>query len=296
MINKILLKAPTSEIKYETLVDEWSKSPFVYHIDNIRKYNMTWVHKDIEFEYITEGVAEFTIDGRSFFAEAGQTVCVNCYCTHRINAPVHARVAILMINNQFCVKNGIDVSKLQFDELMSDPHISLLFKTIIEEYESGVSKFHDAAIRAAVLNLLVYISRNYSRESEREEGSELRSFGSAFEYTTRAIDFINKNYKRKLTLEEIAAASGASKYHFLRTFKKVTGYTVTDYINQIRCKSAKEMLMSGEYSVKETALLSGFENLSHFTNTFKKYENALPSDFLKKKKPHSLGKKGQKSK
>ncbi len=284
MINEILLSTPTSEIKYETLVNEWSKSPFVYHIDNIKKYNMTWVHRDVEFEYVVEGVAEPTISGRSFFAKEGQTICVNSYATHKLTAPEHARVAILMINNKFWIENGIDVSKLEFDVLMDDPKIGIYFKDIIEEYEYSDKEYHEAAVRAAVLRLIVYITRNYSRIVEREQGAELRSFGNAFEYTSRAIDYINKNFRRKLTLDEIAAASGASKYHFLRTFKKVTGYTVNDYINQVKCKHAKQLLQSGEHSVKEAALLSGFENLSHFTNTFKKYECALPSELIKKKR------------
>ncbi len=283
MINEILLKVPTNEIKYETLVDEWSRSSFIYHIDNIRKHNMTWVHKDIEFEYVVEGEAELSVNGKPLFAKEGQTVCINCYATHKLTAPVHARVAILMINNKFCIENGIDVSKLEFDELMDDPRLGEYFKDIIEEYKAPERSYHEAAVRAAVMRLLVYATRNYSRVSECGEGEALRSFGNAFEYVSRAIDFINKNFRRKLTLDEIAAASGISKYHFLRTFKKVTGYTVGDYINQVKCKYAKELLMDGEHSVKEAALLSGFENLSHFTNTFKRYEGVLPSEFLKKK-------------
>ncbi len=290
MVNKILLSTPTNEIKYETLVNEWSKSPFVFRVGEIRKYNMTWVHKDIEFEYILDGEIECTLNNKSFFASKGHTVCVNCYNTHKLISPNAATVAILMINNQFCIENGIDVTKLYFDEIIDDPKFNEFFSDLLSEFDNLESAFRDAAIRAAVLRILVYASRNYSKSSDLDETAILRSFGNAFEYTTRAINYINNNFRHKLSLEEIAAASGASKYHFLRTFKKVTGYTVTDYINQVRCKFAKEMLLGGDHSVKETAILSGFENLSHFTNTFKRYEDSLPSEFLKKKKDMTSGK------
>ncbi len=284
MVNKILLSTPTNALKYETLVDEFSISPFIFRFNEVQQYDMTWVHKDIEFNYIIDSEAAITLNGRNVFAKAGQTVCVNSYTTHKILSPNVTNTFMLMISTNFCIENGIDTSKLQFEDVISDPKIGELFGELAEEYKNENTNFRESAIRAAVLRLLVYISRNYSKESNANKSDTIRSFGNAFEYTTKAIDFINKNFKHKLSLDEIAASSGASKYHFLRTFKRVTGYTVTDYINQIRCKFAKEMLISGDHSVKETAMLSGFENLSHFTNTFKKYEGALPSEFLKRKK------------
>ena len=74
------------------------------------------------------------------------------------------------------------------------------------------------------------------------------------------------------------------KYHFLREFKKKTGFTLSNYINIIRCKYAKELLYSGKYTVKEVALLCSFDNFSYFTNVFKKHTGSLPSDYIKAKK------------
>jgi AraC-like DNA-binding protein/uncharacterized protein (DUF3820 family) len=84
-------------------------------------------------------------------------------------------------------------------------------------------------------------------------------------------NYIKENLTKKLTLDEIAANVGLSKYYFLRQFKKITGYTVIDYVNIIRCEYAQELLRSEKYKVKEVALLCGFDNFSYFTNVYKKY-------------------------
>ena len=280
MINKILLPSLKRDIVYETLEDEWSKKPYVFHTDNLRPDAKAWVHKDIELDFIISGEVQVYLDDKPIAASTGDIVCVNPYVIHRFVPIGTARAGILMINTGFLTKNDIDITKVRLDEIIKDPHVAELYRDIMTEH-SREQELSEAAIRADILRLIVFVCRNYSRsDSTVQELSDLRSFGRSFEYTSRAIDYVNANFRRKLSLDEISAAAGTSKYHFLRTFKKVTGYTVTDYINKVRCEYARSLLVSGEYSVKETALQSGFDNLSHFTNTFKKHVGLLPSSIL----------------
>ena len=62
-----------------------------------------------------------------------------------------------------------------------------------------------------------------------------------------------------------------------RDFKKYTGNTVFEYINISRCKTAATLIASG-MSVSAAANECGFENLSYFSRTYKKYMGKLPSD------------------
>ena len=50
-----------------------------------------------------------------------------------------------------------------------------------------------------------------------------------------------------------------------------------DYVNFARCSQARRLLITGRYNVTEAAQRSGFENLSYFTRTYKRYMGALPS-------------------
>lgn len=80
---------------------------------------------------------------------------------------------------------------------------------------------------------------------------------------------------------DLFSAVGLSEYHFMREFKKTMGHTLSSYINILRCEEAKLLLQSGQYQIKEVALLCGFEVESYFAKVFRKYTGMLPSEFVK---------------
>lgn len=84
--------------------------------------------------------------------------------------------------------------------------------------------------------------------------------------------------------DAVAASAGLTKYHFLRKFKRITGLTVPEYINTVRCQHARQLLAGGA-SAKEAATRSGFGNFSHFSSVFKKYTGSLPSEIINRKSP-----------
>ena len=93
--------------------------------------------------------------------------------------------------------------------------------------------------------------------------------------------FVDKNYSRKISLQEVAQVGNMSKEAFCRYFKKATRYTFVEFLNRYRISQSKQLLMSGE-SVSEACYQSGFESLSYFNRIFKKVTLENPSDFRKR--------------
>lgn len=93
--------------------------------------------------------------------------------------------------------------------------------------------------------------------------------------------FIDKNYHKKIELNEIALISNMTKEAFCRYFKKETGYTFTTFLNRYRVSQSKRYLMSGK-SVSDACYSSGFESLSYYNRIFKKVTNENPSAFRKR--------------
>ena len=81
--------------------------------------------------------------------------------------------------------------------------------------------------------------------------------------------FVDKNYQRKIEIAEVAALCNLGKEAFCRYFKKSTGNTFTNFLNQYRISQAKRLLLIGK-NVSETCYECGFESLSYFNRTFKK--------------------------
>jgi AraC-like DNA-binding protein len=92
----------------------------------------------------------------------------------------------------------------------------------------------------------------------------------------RIYSFVDKNYQRKISIEEIASLSNLSSAAFCRYFKKMTRLTFTQFVNHYRVDKAKKMLLSGE-SVTTSCYACGFDSLSYFNRTFKRVTGRIPS-------------------
>ena len=88
--------------------------------------------------------------------------------------------------------------------------------------------------------------------------------------------YIDENYCEKITLDSITESVGFSKFYASRLFKKYTGTTIIDYLIGVRLAKAKELLMSGEYSIKQISYMIGYSDPNYFTWSFKKYIGVSP--------------------
>jgi AraC-like DNA-binding protein len=83
------------------------------------------------------------------------------------------------------------------------------------------------------------------------------------------------------SLESLAHAVFMSTSKLKTLFKQVYGHTLYDYYNKNRLQRAKEMLVTGQYSIKQAGCEIGFSNLSHFAKAFKKEYGVLPRDIVR---------------
>ncbi len=92
------------------------------------------------------------------------------------------------------------------------------------------------------------------------------------------IHWTNENYARKISIEEVAARTGYSKYHFCSRFKSMTGITYLNYLNSVRVSHACRMLQQGG-SVQDVCRATGFENVSYFIQMFKRVQHMTPNQY-----------------
>ncbi|MFH1197206.1 MAG: AraC family transcriptional regulator [bacterium] len=107
------------------------------------------------------------------------------------------------------------------------------------------------------------------------------------EYTSRinrAIDYINKNLNKELTLDELACVANFSKFHFHRIFTSVIGETLNQFIQRLRLEKAAAFLISNpDMSITEISIATGFSSMSLFSRKFKEYFKTTPSDWRNQK-------------
>jgi AraC family transcriptional regulator len=100
----------------------------------------------------------------------------------------------------------------------------------------------------------------------------------------QAIEYINQNLEKDLTLAEIATAAGVSMYHFSRLFKQSTGYSPHQYVMNCRIETAKRLLAKTEEAIDQICRQVGFQSQSHFTNVFRKLIGTTPKAYRRQVK------------
>lgn len=93
-------------------------------------------------------------------------------------------------------------------------------------------------------------------------------------------EFLEKNYTKNITLDELSKLTGLSKYYLLRSFTKQKGISPYSYLETVRINNAKKLLEKG-IKPADTALMTGFSDQSHFSNFFKKFIGITPKQYMK---------------
>lgn len=271
MNNNILLEQPKIKLEYNR--SGQADFPFVIrrHADHSR--STFGIHESMELLWVLDGHGHVVHDGVSYDVEKGDIVAVNSYTVHRVASQGDMPVFCVIINRAFCQHNGIDPSRLLFQNIIrGDQQATALFGYVVAAYDAQEDPFYKASFKCALMNLLLYLCRHYS--TAKPEG---QTNASALERVRQAVVYIKANFAKKLSVEDMAASVGLSKYHFLREFKRITGRTPNHYLNAVRCEYARNLLSSRRYSIKEVAYLCGFTNNSYFSDVFRRHMGVLPS-------------------
>lgn len=88
---------------------------------------------------------------------------------------------------------------------------------------------------------------------------------------------LQTNIARDYSIEELADIAHLSASRFRVLFKRMTGYSAVRYQNWLRINHAKDLLLSGEYTVSQAAEAVGIEDVYYFSRLFKKLTGRTPS-------------------
>ena len=94
-----------------------------------------------------------------------------------------------------------------------------------------------------------------------------------------AIDYIEKNYSRKVAVSDLSTILSVCDDHCIRLFTAAVSKTPAEYITDVRLRHALQLLADRQYSVQMVSELCGFSNVSYFSKVFKQKLEMSPSDF-----------------
>ena len=96
-------------------------------------------------------------------------------------------------------------------------------------------------------------------------------FGITHSQIEIALDYIEKNFNKDITLEDVAKATFMSQGYLSRTFKSKTGYPFKEWLHRVRISKAKELLKNTDMKYYEIAERIGYKDYKHFWAYFNKF-------------------------
>lgn len=93
------------------------------------------------------------------------------------------------------------------------------------------------------------------------------------------IAYIHNHYTDKITVAMVAEFCHCSESYINHVFKNINGKNISNYINHLRIQKAKELLISSDISIKEIAMMTGYDTATYFSTVFRNFENTSPKDY-----------------
>lgn len=145
---------------------------------------------------------------------------------------------------------------------------------------SKSSPAHDVAARCFLLLSLTHILRNYDYTNPT---SGLTTNDTTLEKLRCAMEYIDNNIEKELTLSDIAKRAFMSQNYFSSVFKKYNGISPWEYITIKRVERAVLFLRTTSLTKLEIAEKCGFSSSSNFYKAFEKITGKTPTDFTSQK-------------
>ncbi len=249
-----------------------SELPFIFHKDDVFDYTYSYSnwHKNIEILYAVSGSGEVLMNFSPYKLSEGEIAVINSDVIHSTRTDGRLTYYCLIIDDSFLKLFGLDSQSIDFKKIIKDSGLSELFLNIVNAFKNKEG-YYEFSVKYSVTEFLYSLVMCYSKPALKsaENGN--------IEILKSTIRYIKKNMKNKISVQELADNVGYSRSYFLQEFKKITGSTVTEYINLQRCKLARE-LIAGGVPINSAALESGFKSASYFTRTYKKQFGFSPSE------------------
>lgn len=231
-------------------------------------------HEHIELHYIVEGEADFRLNQTAYHVVPGDFVIINSNELHTAvctREPYYARVIIFDmadLSPELAGCNYLFQSLIKGDETVAD-----LTEQILRERE-GEQCAYKQICKALTMELLVHMCRNYVEQSLSERDSLRRK--KDLERLNVVLSYIQNHYMEPVSNAQLADMICLSEDRFGHLFREGVGKPPLQYINDLRLKSALNLLKTSDHTVTQVAEAVGFRDYNHFGRLFRKRYGCTP--------------------
>lgn len=166
----------------------------------------------------------------------------------------------------------------------------LIGELILKAFRLGVRDFFKKPFQTEEIRNTVELILSYKeRKAETRQNILLDNYAkkastdiSIHPGIERARVFVEENYTKPISLEQIAHQASLSRHHCSRVFKKEVGLSFAKYLTKLRVEKAKDLLRVRGLSIAQVSASVGYKELTYFERVFKKATGCSPSIYRRK--------------
>ncbi len=258
------------------------------HVEFKKQIKAFWhFHPEIELIYVNKGKGKRHIGNHLSYFNNSQLLLIGSNLPHNgftDRLTTNGSETLIQFHPEFLGNKFFDIPEMKkVHKLLEKAKKGLLFgvktKTKLGPKIEKITEkegFKQILILLEILNTLskaddytLLNADGYALETQPQDSSKINVI---FKY-------VNENFNRHITLDEIADLVSMTVPAFCRFFKKTTGKTFTKMVNEYRIVHATKLLSESQMSISEVSFECGFNNFSHFNKLFKEFTGKPASKY-----------------
>jgi AraC-like DNA-binding protein len=227
--------------------------------------------KNHNLELILKGSVTFVVNGVPYHLQTGNIAYIPSGVWKQIS--LQSEETMVSYSCLFNMNRSAGNEPLPFPVLVqqqASDHFTRLFQNLINIW---LVKNDGFMIRSKAYLMLMI--------AELSSPVPKNSSGHVNVHVEKVKTFINDRVFETLTIQQIADYAGIHQTYLCSLFRKHTGFTLKEYIMNLKIQRAKDFLEMNEYKIGEIAFLCGFQDTLYFSKVFKKVAGMSPSEYIR---------------
>ncbi|MDP5158514.1 MAG: AraC family transcriptional regulator [Flaviramulus sp.] len=283
----MIIKKPT----LEKLSPSFGSSILVkQHAEQVDKNNAFWhFHPELELVYVNKGQGKTHIGNHLSYFNNSQLILIGANLPHngftdRLTA--NGTETTVQFKSDFLGNDFINIPEMAnvsalFDRAKKGLRFGIDTKAILGSKINTLLQHSGLERVLKFLEILNYLANTEDYTLLNADGIALETNPQDSNKINIIYKYVNAKFQQHITLDEIADKVSMTVPAFCRYFKKTTGKTFTQLVNEYRVVHATKLLNESQMSIADICFECGFNNFSHFNKQFNEITGKSASNYRK---------------
>jgi len=260
------------------------------HQEKADRLNAYWhFHPELELIFINKGQGRTHIGNHLSYFNNSQLILIGSNLPHngfadRLTA--NGTETTVQFKSNFLGEDFVNIPEMVhvsnlFERAKMGVRFNMDTKKEIGAQINNLLKFEGLQRVLKFLDILDYLGNTNDYTLLNADGIALETNPQDSDKINIIYKYVNTNFKQHITLDEIAEKVSMTVPAFCRYFKKTTGKTFTQLVNEYRIINASRLLNESQMSIADICFECGFNNFSHFNKQFNDITGKSASQYRK---------------